>query len=85
MTPQLALGKIPRMSTVTEIEAAIEQLSHADRLKLARWWQKRFDPDEGLELSEEALADLETAQAEIKRGETANWDQLKRRVKPASQ
>ena len=65
------------MSTLIEIEAAIERLSSSDRAKLARWWQEHFDPDEGLELREDAARELDAAKREIQRGEVATWRQVK--------
>jgi len=66
------------MSTLAEIEYAIEQLNSTDRAKLAQWWQEHFDPDEGLVLRDEIAAELDTARREIARGEVADWDQLQR-------
>jgi hypothetical protein len=64
------------MSTLAEIEYAIEQLNPADRVKLAQWWDENFDPDEGLVLRDEIAAELDTARRQIARGEVVNWDQL---------
>jgi len=72
------------MSTLTEIENAIERLSLADREKLAEWWHERFDPDQGLELREEVAAELDQARKQIARGETVDWEQLKRPRQPRS-
>jgi hypothetical protein len=69
------------MSTLAEIEAAIERLSSAERAKLARWWQEHFDPDEGLELRENVARELDAAKREIERGEVASWQQVKRAAK----
>ncbi len=66
------------MSTLTEIEHAIERLNSSDRAKLAQWWQEKFDPDEGLMLHDEIETELDTARQEIARGEVADWEQLKR-------
>jgi len=71
------------MSTLAEIEYAIERLNPSDRAKLAQWWQENFDPDEGLVLRDEIAAELDTAHQQIARGEVADWGQLKRPGKPA--
>lgn len=72
------------MSTLTEIEAAVEQLPAAERAQLVRWLQERFDPDEGLELREDVAQELDAARQEIARGEVADWEQLKRPARPDS-
>lgn len=72
------------MSTLTEIEAAIEQLPPGDRLKLARWMEERIDPDQGLELREEIVGEMTAAREEIARGDVSDWADLKRRAKPAA-
>ncbi len=72
------------MSTLAEIEAAIQRLSSDERAKLARWWQATFDPDEGLELQEDVARELDAAQREIERGEVANWQQMKLATKTAA-
>jgi hypothetical protein len=71
------------MSTLTEIEKAIEKLTATDRAKLARWWEERFDSDEGLELREEVATELDAARQEIVDGEVADWEQMKRRAQAA--
>ena len=71
------------MSTLLEIESAIERLSAADRAELAQWWKEHFDPDAGLELRDEVAAELDAARREIARGEVADWAQLKHAGKPA--
>ena len=72
------------MSTLAEIETAIQRLTVEERAKLARWWQETFDPDEGLELREELARELDAAQREIERSEVADWHQLKPAVKSAT-
>jgi hypothetical protein len=72
------------MSTLIEIEAAVEQLTAAERAQLARWLQERFDPDEGLELRADVAQELDAARQEIARGEVADWEQLKRPARPDS-
>ena len=72
------------MSTLAEIETAIQRLSPEERAKLARWWQTNFDPDEGLELREEVAQELDAAQREIERNEVGNWQQLKQAAKSAA-
>lgn len=69
------------MSTLIEIEKAIENLPAAERAKLAQWWQEHFDPDEGLELREDVAAELDAAGQEIARGDVADWERVKRPVK----
>jgi hypothetical protein len=69
------------VSTLTEIEKAIEKLPASERTKLAQWWQEHFDPDEGLELRENVAAELDTARQEIARGDVADWERVKRPVK----
>ena len=71
------------MSTVIEIENAIEQLTAAERAKLAQWWEEHFDPDGGLEVRADVAAELDTARGQIARGEVADWQQLKRSGKAA--
>ncbi len=66
------------MSTLAQIQHAIEQLTPSDRAKLAQWWQENFDPDQGLVLRDEIAAELDTARREITRGDVADWEQLKR-------
>lgn len=66
------------MTTLTEIESAIERLPSRERAKLSRWWQERFDLDEGLELRAEVADELKAARQEIHRGEVADWEALKR-------
>ena len=65
------------MSSLLEIESAIERLSAAERARLAQWWQEKFDPDEGLELHEGVAAELDAARREIARGEVADWEHSK--------
>ena len=72
------------MSTLTEIEAAVEQLPVAEQAKLARWLQDRCDPDHGLELRPNVAQELDAARQEIAEGVVADWEQLKRSVAPAS-
>ena len=72
------------MSTLAEIETAIQRLSSDERAKLARWWQETFDPDEGLELQEDVARELDAAQREIERGEVANWEQMRQATKTAA-
>lgn len=72
------------MSTLAEIENAIERLNPPDRAKLAQWLEQNFDPDEGLELREGLANELENARKEITRGDTADWEQLKHPGKAAS-
>jgi hypothetical protein len=72
------------MSTLAEIEAAIERLSPSERAKLSLWWQENFDPDEGLELREEIASELDEAKREIERGGAATWQQVKQTAKTAS-
>jgi hypothetical protein len=66
------------MSTVTEIENAIERLSPAERVKLAKWWQERFDPDEGLEVRDDIVAEMDAARQQIASGQVADWEHIKR-------
>jgi hypothetical protein len=70
------------MSTVKEIEAAIEGLSAAEQVELARWLQDRCDPDVGLELRPELETELDAAREEIARGDVADWEHLKRSIPP---
>lgn len=70
------------MSTLTEIEAAIERLPDTEQAQLARWLQDRVDPDADLTLSDEVAKELDTARQEIARGEVADWEQLKRPAQP---
>ena len=72
------------MSTLAEIETAIERLSPAERAKLARWWQENFDLDEGLELREDVARELDAANQEIKRGDVLTWQQVKHTAKTTS-
>ncbi|MSR64907.1 MAG: hypothetical protein EXS18_03900 [Verrucomicrobiae bacterium] len=72
------------MSTLTEIEAAIERLSPSERAALARWWQEHLDPDVDLTISDEVASEIDEAREQIKRGEIADWDELKRSAKPTS-
>ena len=65
------------MSTLEEIESAIQGLSRDERATLARWWQATFDPDEGLDLRDEVAREPEAAQQEIAQGAVVNWHQLK--------
>ena len=59
------------MSTLTEIEAAIERLPDTEQVQLARWLQERCDPDAGLELRPEMIRELDAAKQEIARGSVA--------------
>ncbi len=43
-------GNVAAMSTVTEIEVAIEKLSLAERCEIARWLSDRLESDESPEL-----------------------------------
>ena len=61
-----------------------ERWLESERAKLARWWQERFDPDEGLTLRDEVATELDVARQEIARGDVADWEQLKRPAKPAA-
>ena len=70
------------MSTLTEIEAAIESLPSAERAQLARWLQERVDPDAGLELRADVAQELAAARREIASGAVADWEQLKRPARP---
>ena len=72
------------MSTLAEIETAIQRLSPGDRAKLARWWHATFDPDEGLELQRGVAEELDAARREIEQGEVASWQQIKRAAKTAA-
>lgn len=65
------------MTTLLEIEAAIERLPDAERTELARWLQERVDLDAGLVVCDEVAAELDAARQELARGEAANWEQLK--------
>jgi alkylhydroperoxidase family enzyme len=69
------------MSTLAEIETAIQRLSPDERAELACWWQQTFDPDEGLELQDHVARELDAAQREIARGEVADWQQMKQAAK----
>ena len=72
------------MSTLTEIEAAVEQLPAVEQVQLARWLQDRCDPDAGLELRADVAQELDAARREIAQGAVADWEQLKRSVQPVS-
>ncbi|MEI6084383.1 MAG: hypothetical protein WCS70_08790 [Verrucomicrobiota bacterium] len=72
------------MSTLTEIEAAVEQLPAAEQAQLARWLQDRVDPDAGLELRAEVAAELDDARQEIAGRNVSDWEQLKQPDRPVS-